>query len=103
MLGITWSARDPPLRQSASSDAPQVVGNLIARITANRVFSHTLGQKAKNSARANPVRYAPLTGLAWGGSPLLAIVDAQLESLTWPIFGWLIVPPGASGWRKRTE
>jgi len=43
MLGITCSARDLPLRQSASSDAPQVAGNLIARITANRAFSHGLG------------------------------------------------------------
>jgi len=44
MLGITCSARDLPLRQSASSDAPQVAGNLIARITANRAFSHSLAQ-----------------------------------------------------------
>src|SRR6185437_12586666 len=45
MLGITCSARDLPLRQSASSDAPQVAGNLIARITTNRAFSHGLGRQ----------------------------------------------------------
>jgi hypothetical protein len=56
MLGTACSARDPTLRQSASSDAPQVAGNPIARITANRAFSHSLGQELPSNARGEDDR-----------------------------------------------
>jgi hypothetical protein len=42
--GTVCSAPDPIPQQSASSDPPQITGNLIARIKSTTAFPHNLGQ-----------------------------------------------------------